>query len=362
MDSANISVPSIPSPKPQRPAGVAAAAIVLGLMACFGLLNSFFMVLGAVLVRPQRTPGGPMIEGIDIAMALFVLAISIFCGFIVVGLIRMRRWARISILILGGVVAAFALLQVAVACLLAFTVHLTTGSPSHVSPDIMKLVFLGLAGVELIFIAIGVWWLVYFNLRRVRELFMAGTANALEAAPAGGMWVDPSQKPGRGVTEALLIGLAVLYLLGGVSAVGVAFIQFPTYLFGHIFRGSSAEAILLIFGVINLGMGAGLLRRVKAAWLLAILVNCFGIVSTLFLLLPGSRATLAVYQLELVHHQLELFHHMVGSMAPIPGQGQFLVMQSWMYGVLGVLGTLIALGVIWLLVKARPLFDTKRSV
>src|ERR1700735_5378711 len=84
----------------RRPAGVVVAAVVLGLMALLAILGTIVSLVASVYMHPPVN-----IPGFHVFMVvfnLFALGILGFCGWTVVGLFKMRRWARVSIVVIGG--------------------------------------------------------------------------------------------------------------------------------------------------------------------------------------------------------------------------------------------------------------------
>ena len=358
--SSPVSSPVAPAPAPRRPMGLVIAAIVLALMSCVGLLGGFFTLMGAVFVRTPQLAQYPVIESVQICLGIVVLLISAFCAWTVVGLFRVQKWARFSILFLGGLLAFFSFANAAIYLVLSFSSFASFATPPNapgVSPLVMKAIFLGLAGFSLLFTLVGVWWLVYFNLRRTRAVFAMNGAQPfpelLSQGPAAveGVWIDPN-KPKRSVIELLVICLAVLYFFGALWGVIEAFVRFPLFFLGFIFRGNSASVVGLVMAAIDIGLGIGLLRRMKPAWAVALAFNALGLVYMLFMLTPHYRATFADYQ-------QEMFRHTFSGAFPYPPPNQ--LMMGPILIVSAIFGCLMVGAVFWLLIRARPLFEQKET-
>ncbi len=353
--NSSVSTQALPPHTPGRPMGLVLSAIVLALMTCVGLISGVSVIFTAVFIRTPQLAQYPVVEAFQIGVGIVILIISGFCAWTVVGLCRIRRWARISILILGGLLAFFSLLFVLVMCVLAFTSLAPPPGTPGVSPAMMRVIFLGAGGFYLLLMLVGIWWLVYFNLHRIRTLFAANGArpqpeSAFQAGmPVVGVWIDPNT-PKRGAIEILVICLAVLYLFSATSGIVTAFLHFPLFFMGFIFRGTSASVAALFFSAISLGMGIGLLRRIKAAWVTTLAFNALGLVSTLLMLTPRNRAMMADYQ-------QEILRHMFSGAVPFPSPSQFNPASTFFLG--AVVGVLMVGAVFWLLFKARPLFERK---
>lgn len=167
-----VTLSGMPDPK-QKPGGVFLAAIVLALMAAFELLSTAFSVVTLFLARHALAPN---IAGVRVLLAVIHLLMLIFvfwCFWTVVGLFRFRPWARYSVIVIGVLdFLFFASLSGGLAWLrgnaLIAAMDARPNPAIHFSPGVLMLwlsVFYALLAV------IGLWWVVYFNLARVRLAF-----------------------------------------------------------------------------------------------------------------------------------------------------------------------------------------------
>lgn len=338
-------------------------------MTLFWLLAGVASVFVAIFIRMPQAAQYPVMEGAQIGTGIVILLLSGLCAYVVVGLFRLKNWARIGILIVGGVVAFYSLVMAGIFCMMAF-IHLDAFMPAGTtgaSLALMKGVFLAMGGISFLFLFVGVWWLVYFNLRRIRALFASHGARLLAEPlplapiPVAGVWIDPDNvwgndrgKPKRSMIEVLVIGLAALYFLGACYGIGEAFVRFPLFFLGHIFRGGSTAVFGIVMAVIEIGLGIGLLRRTKPAWVAALVLNALWLVSTLVMLTPHSRAKMVDYQQEMMQHSF------FGAF-PQPSPAQITqTMMGSVYFIGAIFGVLAVGAVFWLLIVARPLFDPKK--
>lgn len=151
-----------------RPAGVVLAAVLLGIVAVFGILCTGCGVVFAIFTH------NPVLPNAFRPYAVFINAIGLcfflWCGWTVIDLFRMRSWARISAAVIGILVALFA--AIAGGGVLAarrYAVPLPAGASNMNVSAVMTWV----AVVWFVLAAIGVWWAVYFNLAPVRAAFGA---------------------------------------------------------------------------------------------------------------------------------------------------------------------------------------------
>lgn len=166
----------------RRPTGVVLAAIALGFVSLLMLFftvgsiaSVFFMRQGLMPqtnVPGAAAPPAAMIMGMSAFFALVELAVAIWGGATVVGLLKMKSWARVSVMILGGCVAAFALLGAMGTAMGSAILKSTPNAlPPNVNPAQIHIVFVVMVLFCLLVAGVGVWWLVYFALRSTGEAF-----------------------------------------------------------------------------------------------------------------------------------------------------------------------------------------------
>jgi hypothetical protein len=158
------------------PAGVAIAAVVLGLMAFVGLLFAAGSVMLLFVTHYPLIPRIPVVRLAAAGMDALVLALVALSACTIVGLFRLKIWARYSIVLLGVLdflVFALMALGVAVARTKSGMAAVPLPNNPHVTlGDIM----LGLAAFYAVLSLIGVWWLIYFNVKSVRLTFAEAEA------------------------------------------------------------------------------------------------------------------------------------------------------------------------------------------
>lgn len=336
----------------QRPAGLIFAAVVLGLFAVYGLLNAVLLAIAAFYIRVPQQPSSPssptsLIMAFQFTLAFITLALSVFSGFTVLGLFRLKRWARFSIIMFGGLLAACSALFGLLFLFLAvrpLAIPETGGTPA-LSPSGLRTVFLILFAFSCIGVLIGGWWLVYFNIRSTKALFTKIPLPDLGQPEAIGSSLRVS--PRLGLIEILVMCLAALYLLGALSGLITLFARMPLYLAGFVIRGTPAAVTTVALIVLEAAIGVGLFRRLWLAWVAALTFDVYGLLSCLLLFLPASRVSFLNYQMELMRH---LAFAPAG--APSPQLGSSLYVFSVVIGVVAT--TALAS----LLIRARPLFQS----
>jgi len=204
--AAPATVPPTLSVAERRPTGVVIAALTLGLATLAALGSAGIGVMAAVLVHksPQALAAAqaqaqaqsqvqgtvpPSVAAIMLVYAMMTiigLGLAVWGGVTIVGLLRLKPWARISIMAQGGIVAVVAGFFT-LGCLLAPLMASAMKLPPTVSQSQMRLVFAGMGLVSGLIALVGVWWIVYFALRRTREAFSPGArpAQAVNGRPWG---------------------------------------------------------------------------------------------------------------------------------------------------------------------------------
>lgn len=288
----------------KRPIGVNFSAVLLLLGSLFQLLMAFVMALSGAFLPLQTGSGG--VPGASAAtpmppwMSTFMYVISVFCltlavwGIVTtVGLFRLRNWARYSVLVIGGGIALIGLVSMLTTLLLVFIpIPLPSSVDTSQLPNAQVFVrimfavtalFYGIVG------GIGVYWLVYFNLKRVRVIFagvaveFAGAAGQLPGGPVQ-LAGTPAEfavalpQPLKNPRPFLVSVLAVLNLIGAGCCLLMALLPIPAVLGGVIFHGWERSAIYFIFAAIQAAVGVGLWRLSEWGRRVALAMTALGVV------------------------------------------------------------------------------------
>jgi hypothetical protein len=270
----------------KRPSGVVVSAVLLILGSLFQLLMALGMALSGTLSQSQISSGGipgapaaaPMpgwISGFMYAICVFFIGLAAWGILTAVGLFRMRRWARCSILVIGGVSAVFGLLSLLFSLLMML---LPLPAPGNMDPSqaqtahaITGIAFGCVAFFYGVICAVGIFWLVYFNRQKVRDAFAGPAGEAAE-----------SRRP------ILISVIAVLNMIGAASCLLMVFLPLPGAIFGWILHGWGKAALYLVFAVLTGAVGAGLWQLKRWGWRLALAMQAFGLVNVVVYLLRPS--------------------------------------------------------------------------
>jgi hypothetical protein len=331
------------TPDIKRPIGLVLSAIVLSLAALFLLLITALMAVAGVLAGRQHTiqPAPHILIYLMLAISLFYAALSVWAILTVIGILRLRAWARYSILIIGGGLAVLGLLA-ALFTLVGRTMLPIPPTRPPLDPHFMTIIFLFIGAFYLLLAAIGIWWLVYFNLRPVRELF--SNPNLL---------LQSSNPPGRfSRTPTAIKIIAGFLLLSSVCCLFGALLPFPAFILGFILPPIATHILYLGFAVLTAFAGYGLLRLKESARLLTIAFLLFGCCNILLAALPWYLARFRLYTTQLTAQ-------LASRMPRIPGQPEVVYSHNTGFYLICLIWAVIFYGIVlWLLHRHRDVFKT----
>lgn len=298
----------------KRPLGVILSAVLLILGSLFQLLMALGMAFSGAVTQSQIHTGGiaaaPAAASLPGWMPVFMY---VLCAFFValaawgiltaVGVIRMRRWARYSILVIGGVLALIGLVSF-LATLLMTLIPLPVpanvdASQAHTTLTMVKVLFGVMAFVHAIVCAVGISWLVYFNRQQVRDAFAITTGNTVE-----------SRRP------ILISVLAGLNWFGAGSCLLCVFLPIPAAIFWWILYGWGKVALYLVFAALAASVGVGLWQLKQWGWRLALAMQALGLVNTVVYLVRPSL---------MLRYMVEINKRMVPMQSQLPERFQTMM-------------------------------------
>ncbi|MGB2669741.1 MAG: hypothetical protein WBE73_14285 [Candidatus Acidiferrum sp.] len=266
-------------------AKASASVIVAGVVAILGsviVLAGAGLSLGALLLvkmpatMPEQPPfvriAGITSMAIGIVCAIFGIATGI-------GLFLLRNWARISAMVWAGICFFFGIIGIPVALFMSLPAAYNSGGMPENFTFILRLVLLAVYGAPL---AVGIWWLVLFNRKSVKEQF-AGTAEP----------IDPSlpQKPRAPLAVSML---AWFFITTAANIIILPFLPFPApaILFGRLIEPPAGTLILILICIAIAIAGIGLLKLKPWSYSLTIGLQLFGLTSGVAsLLTPGFSSS-----------------------------------------------------------------------
>jgi hypothetical protein len=269
------------------PAVTAAGVIAIIFSALGGLLG--LLVEVAMLVAPglQSSEAAPSMPPGTRAAAeifwLFGLAVAAFGLFTGIGVLRRRTWARITMIVWGGIMVVFSAISIPI-ILIVFS-----SLPSTLPPGAATGPFMGFLKVFMVLfygipLGIGVWWLVLFTRPRVAAAF-ASPLNSPAYPPTADASAFAPQAPAplksfspRAACPLPLMILAGFLIFSGVCTVLVAVIPMtgsvPFFFFGYFLSGVTAKVFLGLLGAVFGVAGVGILKLKPEALYTLLIVQC----------------------------------------------------------------------------------------
>jgi hypothetical protein len=267
---------------------VTAAGVVAIIFSAFGVLLGLLVEV-SMLVAPrlktsEGTPGIPpgTLAAVEVFW-LFGVAVAVFGFFAGIGVLRRRNWARITMLVWGGIMAVLSAISIPVIFIIfnALPSALPNGAEAGPFMGFLKVFMVFFYGIPL---GIGIWWLVLFTRPRIAAAFTAPTP--LAAYPTA-MDVSgfPLPKPevrtflsSKAVCPLPLMIFAGFLIFSAVCTVLVVFFpmtgSMPFFFFGHFFSGVTAKLLLGLLGVVFGIAGVGMLKLKPAALYTALILQC----------------------------------------------------------------------------------------
>jgi hypothetical protein len=330
----------------KRPVPVVLSAILLGLLAVLQLVGAFGMTAVGFMTLHKGLPGVPPSSPLPssalpilfFGMALFVAAVAAWSILTLIGLLRLRSWARYSVLVIAGCMTIFGAILTVTSVATPF---LTTAGGND--SNALRGTFFAIAAVYAVSTAIGIVLLIYYNLAATRELFLLAAPTRLE---------PPHTSTGKRRPTAITV-ISCFYLGSAPFCLPYLFLPFPLFLFGFIFYGLAAHLIYAAFCALTFAIGYGLFRlreeaRLAVFWLLALCP-----VNLLVLLTPWGSRQFRVY--------MDAINRLTRSMMPTTQPSQNFATSPgtiFFFSVVGLAGYAV---ILWFLHRHRAAFTPAPS-
>jgi hypothetical protein len=307
------------------------------------LLTAVGVEFGAAMQSQLQSggmPGGAAAVPTPAWMPYFMYG---FCGFLillgawgiltVVGLVRLRRWARYSILVIGGGLAVIGLCSLPIMLVMAFVpLPVPAGIDPSQAQSVHTVTRIALGFVSLsyaLILALGVSWLIYFTRKNVREVFIS---------PSDKVVVE-SRRP------VVISVIAVLLMIGAVSCLLMPFFPLPLLFLGLAMRGWPKVAMCVGYGAVIGAAGVGLWQLKEWGRWLTLSLQAFGLVQYIVYIVRPSLMT---------RYMDEMNRVMGLPQSEFPEQ--FQSMQNTMIGVSFWIGIVFLIAIAWILHHYRGAF------
>ncbi len=266
----------------KRSAGVTISAVLVLLGSGVTLLLG---LLTAALALQTNDPRMGFLRPLLLVEAVILGGAAALGAATGIDLLRLRRWARISLIVFASFLCLMGLTAGLV--MLVLPIPPPANPPAGFAQVILG-IRLGVAGFYFLLLALGAWWIWLFTRERVAAQF-GKVAPAAAPSPAAEAVARVGVAQGRPVAITII---AVLVLIGAVNFPVALLLRFPAYLLGQLVAGWGAVAFYLGFCLAHVAIGVGLLRLRPWSRLAAIALYLFGIANLATMALPGRMDAL----------------------------------------------------------------------
>jgi hypothetical protein len=336
------------------------AVIFSALGVLLGLLVEVSMLVAPGMHSSEATPGLPgSTRAVVQIFWLFGLGVAVLGFFVGIGVLRRRNWARITMLIWGGIMAVLSGISIPVIFLVFNTLPSALPNGAEAGPfmGFLKVFMVLFYGIPL---GIGIWWLVLFTRPRVAAAF-AAPASLASYPSAMDVTGFPLPEPAvaLSISTKAVCPLPLMIFAGFLVFSSVCMILFmlspmtgamPFFLFGHFFSGLTAKAIFGIMGLV-FGVGAIGILKLKPWALDTVLVLQLVFLANGFLSILNPRF-LAVMQ--------EAMQRADAANPAFPGGSPFLT--DSFFRAMMIIGMCFSVAIIVLLLVYRPRFREAASL
>jgi len=272
----------------KRSAGVTASAVIVFVGSGCVFLLAGFSILGTVIVSRE----GSMPRIVRDAMACGVVLQSGFATWGIasgIGLLRLREWARISLLVFSALLLLFCLPGI----ILMFVMPVAP-PPNMDDPELYRQVLFATK----IFVAVlygllaltAALWLYFFNTRFVRDQFR-GTQTLANVTAEPGIVPVKASRQHRGRPVSISVIGWYLVITGLLAPLSLA-LHVPMMMLWFLLKGRAASTVMISMGLLQIVMGIALLKLRGWSRILAICYFAFiAFNSLVMVVVPRAHAT-----------------------------------------------------------------------
>ena len=258
----------------KRPIGITISAVIAIIGSAISVLLGVLMVVSSIMTRntpmPPPSPDQPVPPIAPAMMAAFIAIFYAGSGawgtVSAIGLLRLRNWARICFAVFGGILCLSSGFGVLGSLAAMWFLPQTLPTGDNVPPGLITGMFVAFGAIALLCAALGIWWIIYFNRPKVRVHFLGE-----DAASA------PRQFP-----LSITIISWILVVGGPFGLLGLLMVAYPFLFLGFVVHGLAARLLYLLFVVVSVASGVGMLRRRVEAHALAVGYFVFAVLNVFF--------------------------------------------------------------------------------
>jgi hypothetical protein len=323
-----------------RSVGVTVTAVIVLFGSGLTLLAGVMMLFASSSDLPIPENQVHFLKYFMVFLALVLFAAAAWGIASGTGLMRLREWARISMLVFSALLLFVCIPGLLMFLFMPFPPPGTAPSP-ELTKEMLAATRIFMAVLYGILAALGGWWIYFFNKRSTKDQFLKVRIPGLEGMP-GGEVISPYARP-------LSITLIAWWLLisGFIGVLGLS-VNPPVFFLGYFFKGTYASMLMLALALVQSLIGFGLLKLRPWGRTLAIYYFQFLIFNSLtMVLIPGTQARFE-------QAMSEMLSDMQGTLGTPPSP---MHVPIW-FGVIFAVPLLSLL--LWIVVSRKDVFQSER--
>ncbi|MGO9085391.1 MAG: hypothetical protein ACLQBK_09210 [Candidatus Sulfotelmatobacter sp.] len=274
----------------RRSVGVTVIAVLSLAGSVLTLLLGILMVAVAVIAPAPSQAEFPfpplLLKALLLLVSLMYLGVAAWGIATGIGLLRLRNWARLSIIV-------FSVLLIIMS---AFSALMLVSAPAfpnlnEANPSVMTAMRVAMGVFWLGQLGVGIWWLVFFNRAKVKQQFLSSLSPLPPPAPE--IFADHSSQVSAGRPQRpLSLTILAWFLLVGCLFLPLSLaMRAPAILFTKMVTGLPAGLYYFVMLALQLYIGIGLLRVKPFARTVGVGYYVFLFINTaVFYLAPGRWA------------------------------------------------------------------------
>jgi len=323
-----------------RSVGVTVTAVIVLFGSGLTLLAGVMMLFASSSDLPIPENQVHFLKYFMVFLALVLFAAAAWGIASGTGLMRLREWSRISMLVFSALLLFVCIPGLLMFLFMPFPPPGTAPSP-EMTKEMLAATRIFMAVLYGILAALGGWWIYFFNKRSTKDQFLKVRIPGLEGMP-GGEVISPYARP-------LSITLIAWWLLisGFIGVLGLS-VNPPVFFLGYFFKGTYASMLMLALALVQSLIGFGLLKLRPWGRTLAIYYFQFLIFNSLtMVLIPGTQARFE-------QAMSEMLSDMQGTLGTPPSP---MHVPIW-FGVIFAVPLLSLL--LWIVVSRKDVFQSER--
>jgi hypothetical protein len=287
----------------KRSSGITISSIFVFIGSGAMLFFAAIMLFAGFVVGTQAQQPAFM-KSMMFAIAAFEAALAAWGVASGIGLLRLKEWARISMIVFSALLLLISLPGLIIILVLPFPIP-PNASDAELASHVMLATRIIMSIFYALLISTAGFWLYFFNTRFVRDQFKGvarATAGVGGIPDSGGDAIAaPKSYPVSTRRRPISVSIIGWYLLISAAFVPILFfVRIPMTVLWFVLRGPKATTYAVITAVVQIIIGIGLLKLREWTRILAICYSGFLALSALTTALaPGAQARFEEMQTEI---------------------------------------------------------------